>query len=110
MLTDAFKDRFDVALLVSADSDLCPVVSSIRTLYPPKRVIAAFPPGRASKELAGIASGCFNIGRGKVSPNQFPDVITLPNGFALRKSALWETETYQERIDAISPLRPRYRP
>ena len=95
MLTDAFKDRFDVALLVSADSDLCPVVSSIRTLFPKKRVVVAFPPGRASKELAGIASA-FNIGRAKLSQNQFPDVVKLPNGFELKKPQLWETEAYQD--------------
>jgi uncharacterized LabA/DUF88 family protein len=59
MLTDAFQNLFDVALLVSADSDLCPVVTAIRTLYPAKRVIAMFPPSRVSKELAGTASAFF---------------------------------------------------
>jgi len=95
MLTDAFKDRFDVALLVSADSDLCPVVSSIRALFPKKRVVVAFPPGRASKELAGIASA-FSIGRAKLSQSQFPDVMRLSSGFELKKPAHWETEAYQD--------------
>jgi len=49
MLKDAFQERFDVALLVSADSDLCPLVKAVRTLFPQKAVVAAFPPGRAAR-------------------------------------------------------------
>lgn len=96
MLTDAFRDSFDIALLVSADSDLCPVVTAIRALYPTKQVIAMFPPSRASKELAGAASACFNIGKAKLSQNQFPDVIRLSHGFELRKPGLWNEAEYQK--------------
>lgn len=96
MLTDAFKDRFDVALLISADSDLCPVVSAVQTLFPKKRVVAVFPPGRASKELAGTATACFSIGRAKLSQSQFPNPMTLPSGFELKKPDLWDAEAYQE--------------
>ena len=96
MLTDAFKNLFDVALLVSADSDLCPVVKAILSLHPSKRVIAMFPPGRASKELAGTASACVNIGRGKFRQSQFPETITLSGGYELVKPALWNSEAYQE--------------
>jgi|HubBroStandDraft_6_1064221.scaffolds.fasta_scaffold134955_2 uncharacterized LabA/DUF88 family protein len=95
MLTDAFKDGFDVALLVSADSDLCPVVTSIRSLYPSKQVIAMFPPSRASRELANAASATFNIGKAKLAENQFPDVIQLPSGYALKKPELWDEPEYQ---------------
>ncbi len=95
MLTDTFQDRFDVALLVSADSDLCPVVSAIRNLFPGKRIVAVFPPGRASKELAEIVSACFTIGRAKLSQSQFRDVIELSNGFELNKPALWDEREYQ---------------
>ena len=96
MLTDAFLNRFDVALLVSADSDLCPVVSAILSLSAKKRVIVMFPPNRASKELKGIASACFTIGRAKLSPNQFPSVVTLANGFQLKKPDLWDEVAYQK--------------
>lgn len=96
MLTDAFKDLFDVALLVSADSDLCPVVKAILALHPSKRVIAMFPPGRASKELAGTASGCVNIGRAKLSQSQFPNKVTVGSGYELIKPELWNTDDYQK--------------
>jgi uncharacterized LabA/DUF88 family protein len=96
MLTDAFKDRFDLALLISADSDLCPVVAAIRSLYPAKRIVVVFPPGRASKELKSIASACFSIGRARLSQSQFLEELTLQSGFKLRKPGLWNTEEYQQ--------------
>lgn len=96
MLTDAFTNQFDTALLISADSDLCPVVASIRALYHDKRVIAMFPPGRASKELVARCSASFNIGRAKLSQSQFPDVVTLHSGFKLRKPSLWDDPDYQQ--------------
>ena len=97
MLTDAFQGRFDVALLVSADSDLCPAVSSIRSLFPTKQVVACFPPGRASKELSSVSSACYTIGRGKLSQNQLPRSVNLASGFELIKPALWDSVDYQKR-------------
>ena len=51
LLTDAFQDQFDTALLVSADSDLTAPVAAVKRLFPTKRVVAAFPPNRSSKHL-----------------------------------------------------------
>ena len=43
LLTDAFKDQFDVALLLSADSDLVGPVETVRRLFSAKQVIVVFP-------------------------------------------------------------------
>jgi len=51
MVADAFLDRFDVALLISGDSDLVPPIEIIRQYCPNKRVVVAFPPGRFSADL-----------------------------------------------------------
>ena len=90
MLSDAFQDRFDVALLVSGDSDLTGPVAAIRRLFPEKRVIIAFPPTRHSQELEDAASGHFVIGRAKFSKSQFPDQIRKPNGYILKRPARWK--------------------
>lgn len=45
LVEDAVLDTFDTALLVTADSDLCPAVAAVKRLRPAKRVIAAFRPG-----------------------------------------------------------------
>ncbi len=44
LIEDAVLDRYDTALLISADSDLCPAIVTMKRLCPEKRIIAAFPP------------------------------------------------------------------
>ncbi|MEN6451829.1 MAG: NYN domain-containing protein, partial [Thermoguttaceae bacterium] len=63
LLTDAFQNRFDTALLVSGDSDLTAPIHAVRKFFPEKRVVVAFPPDRRSVELANAASTSFHIGR-----------------------------------------------
>jgi uncharacterized LabA/DUF88 family protein len=88
MLTDAFQERFDTAILVSGDSDLHGPVQRIRSLFPAKRVVMAFPPGRRSLELQQVAAAHFQIGRAKFAASQFPDEVKC-NGFVLRKPPSW---------------------
>ena len=54
LICDAVADEFDTAILVTADSDLVPAVQAVHKLRPEKRVIAAFPPSRNSKELEDV--------------------------------------------------------
>ncbi|WP_265304169.1 NYN domain-containing protein [Verminephrobacter eiseniae] len=56
LLTDAFDNHFDAALLISADSDLTTPVRQMRARFPAKRVILAQPPGRNSVQLAKAAT------------------------------------------------------
>jgi hypothetical protein len=89
MLADAYQDRFDAALLVSADSDLCAPTSKIRELFPAKRVIVAFPPERRSAELQKLASAHIVVGRGKLKDSQFPNLICTSSGHLLKKPHSW---------------------
>jgi uncharacterized LabA/DUF88 family protein len=61
MLTDAVRDVYDIALLVSADSDLRPVVAAVKHLSTGKRIVAAFPPRRRSKSLAQAVDGYVSV-------------------------------------------------
>lgn len=89
MLADAYQNRFDMALLISADSDLCAPVRKIRELFPKKRVVLAFPPDRRSSELQKLASAYFVVGRGKLKDSQFPDLICTSSGHMLKKPSSW---------------------
>jgi uncharacterized LabA/DUF88 family protein len=89
MLTDAFEDRFDMALLISGDSDLVPPIRSIRRLFADKRVIVVFPPARSSEQLKRAATANFVIGEAKLRKSQFPDEVRLPNGYVLRRPPSW---------------------
>lgn len=89
LLTDAFDDSFDVALLISADSDLVPPIRTVRSRFPEKRIVVAFPPCRRSTELGKIASTFRNIRRAALEKSQLPVEIVLPSGYRLRKPPEW---------------------
>lgn len=90
ILTDAFRDRFDTALLVSGDSDLVGPIRAVQSLFPLKRVVVAFPPGRHSAQLKAIASGCFQISEARLKQSQFPDQVTKADGYVLNRPAEWK--------------------
>ena len=46
LVSDAFRGRFERALVVSADSDLAPAIKCVREHFPRKSVNVIAPPGR----------------------------------------------------------------
>ena len=89
LMTDAFQDQFDAALLVSADSDLVGPVRAVQRLFKQKRVIVVFPPARRSGALKRVANGYFYVGRDVLSKCVFPDQVVKPDGYILRRPAEW---------------------
>ena len=89
LLGDAYEDRFDVALVVSGDSDLTTPIRRIRERFPNKRVIVAFPPKRQSAELKRHANGYLSIGEDKLKASQLPEQLAKPDGFALTRPPTW---------------------
>ena len=89
LMKDAFDDAFDVALLVSAVSDLSAPVETVLERYPSKRIIMVCPPERQSKKLESVASASFRLGRKKLQDSQFPDSYIKPDGFVLQRPARW---------------------
>jgi len=89
LMADAYENRFDTALLVSADSDLVAPVRAVQTLFPDKRTVVAFPPGRSSKALMQVAGAHIHIGPDALSDSVFPDELAKPDGYVLRRPAEW---------------------
>ncbi len=89
MLSDAYQNTFDVALLISADSDLTAPILAIKILFPQKRVLVAFPPQRHSAQLQRLAHAFIQIGRANLAKSVFPDQLQKADGFILRKPAEW---------------------
>jgi uncharacterized LabA/DUF88 family protein len=90
ILKDAYQDRFDVALLISADSDLVPPVNTVRELFPKKRVVVASPPGRHSVALADSADGSLFIGHAKIAQSLLPEEVEKADGYILRRPESWK--------------------
>lgn len=89
LLDDARYDRFDTAIIVSADSDLVGPVKNVRMRHPEKRVVIAFPPDRRSVDLKNAAKSSFVIGRDALRDSQLPDTVVKPDGYTLSRPASW---------------------
>jgi len=89
MLTDAMDDRFDVALVMSGDSDLVPPVGVIRERWPAKKVIAVFPPDRRSDALRRIVHGQKWIAESDVRQSQLPSQVHVAPGRVICRPASW---------------------
>jgi len=89
LMSDAFQDRFDIALLVSADSDLVGPVKAVQRLFSHKRVVVAFPPGRSSKALKQAADAQIYVSRSVLAKSVLPDQVIKPDGYVLRRPVEW---------------------
>jgi uncharacterized LabA/DUF88 family protein len=90
MLKDAMENNFDMAMLISGDSDLVPPIHAIHQKFSEKRVCVAFPPNRSNVSVKNVAKGSFVIGRKKLVDSQFPEKLSLKNGFVLEKPTEWK--------------------
>jgi uncharacterized LabA/DUF88 family protein len=89
MVEDAAADRYDVAMLLSADSDLCPAIRAVRRIRPGTGVVAIFPPRRHSDELKRVADAVYWLGRDKLRRSQLPDEVVTAGGVKLSRPAYW---------------------
>ena len=89
LLDDAYDNRFDVATLISADSDLAPPIESIRRRFPKKTVLVAAPPRRCSSELARVSHATVRISDKRIRSNRLPDPVMSPDGGELWAPSGW---------------------
>ena len=88
LLTDAQDGVFDTAMVISGDSDLSGPIEEVRRRYASKRVVVAFPPDRASKQLRS-GGPSFTIGRDAFRYSQFPNQVTTARGHVLQRPSSW---------------------
>ena len=89
LLGDAYDDRFDTAMIVSADGDLAGPVAEIQRRYPSKRVIMAFPPDRVSVRIKDVANGYFSLGRNVMRSSQLSTRLVNRHGHELVRPQQW---------------------
>ncbi len=71
VLADGLLDCYDVAILVTADSDLVPPIRKLARCAKDKRVVAYFPPNRTSKDLKRFSQAYFFIDQKDLERFQF---------------------------------------
>jgi uncharacterized LabA/DUF88 family protein len=89
LVEDAVLDTYDTALLITADSDLCPAVAAVKRLRPAKRIIAAIPPRRNSVALIAAVDAYLRIGSDKVRNAQLPPKVVTAGGVILERPEYW---------------------
>ena len=89
LMEDAIKDKFDTALLISADGDLTKPIVTVKSIFPNKRIVVAFPPGYSSFSLKANADAYLTIGRKNLRDSQFPPTVISAKGKLLRKPSNW---------------------
>jgi uncharacterized LabA/DUF88 family protein len=90
MMVDAFNDKYDMAMLISGDSDLVPPIKAIHTNFNKKRVLVAFPPKRHNASMALVAKGSLTIGRKTLVDSQFDAEVKSKTGYTLKIPNSWK--------------------
>lgn len=93
LLDDAYDDRFDVAVVVSGDSDLVPPIEAVRRRFPTKRLLVAFPPKRNSSELRRVADAAFTISDRNIRASRLPEKVVTATGVTLSAPPGWLPST-----------------
>lgn len=90
LVSDAFDDAYDTALLISGDSDLTTPVAQLRKRFPNKQIVALLPPDRHSKQLQKAATGYLSISEAKLRASQLPDQVPPATHFVLQRPGTWK--------------------
>ena len=76
LMADACQDRFDRALVISADTDLNSAVTLVLKETNNKKIDIVAPPKCKNRNSRAL----FEIAKGKVADSLLPEVIKLPDG------------------------------
>jgi len=90
IIVDAYKDVYDMAMLISGDSDLTPPIKAVHSLFNNKRVFIAFPPKRSNSSMSLVSKGSMIIGRKKLADAQFDEEVISKTGYKLKIPTEWK--------------------
>ncbi|MCL2331449.1 MAG: NYN domain-containing protein [Proteobacteria bacterium] len=80
ILSDALQDKFDTALILSGDSDLAPVISKMKMLFPTKKIGIILPPYQYGAELTAKADYVKKIHKSNLRKSLLPHTVSYLGG------------------------------
>ena len=89
MVSDAHLGKYDTALLITGDRDLVPAIERVRSDFPNKRVLVAFPPLRTNTDLKVVASAYIHVTENVLERSLFPPQIPIIGGYILECPPSW---------------------
>jgi uncharacterized LabA/DUF88 family protein len=87
LVADCCDDKFEVAVVVTDDTDLAWPIRFVRSRG--KRVVVVSPRGYWLKELAPTVDDVRSIHDGVIEQHQLPDPLVLADGSEIAKPARW---------------------
>jgi uncharacterized LabA/DUF88 family protein len=87
LLNEAYKNTYDIAILVTNDTDLVPAITMLKNTHPQKEIGVLFPLDRSSADLKRVSDFVKYTDKKHLGRCQFPDTITLPSGYKFSKPA-----------------------
>jgi uncharacterized LabA/DUF88 family protein len=91
IVADAYQKNCDIAIVVSADSDMIPAIELAKESK--RKVFVYFPPNQYSNNLAVMGDGSPILMKryeARFKQSVLPDTITLNNGFNLSMPGKWK--------------------
>jgi len=87
----AMKDEYDLALIITADSDLVPAIEAVKRNFPAKRVRVVFPMDGYSKDLEDACGSASRIKEKHLKTCQLPDTVVVDSvkGIAVERPNSW---------------------
>ena len=89
MVSDAYLNKYDTALLMTGDRDLVPAIEKVRSEFSKKRVVVAFPPMRTNDDLRGAANAYIHVTEVELKKSLLPLEIPTLGGYVLRCPKEW---------------------
>ena len=90
IVADTAAQASDIALIISADSDLCPAIRTSRGFGTGRGMIAVFPPARSSFEIRSLIRGAFTLPVEHLRNSLLPDTVVEPaTGQKYTRPANW---------------------
>lgn len=89
LVRDAFKNNFEVALVVSGDRDLVPAVEVCKAEFPKKRIVSIFPPLRNCDDLRIASDAYYHITESELKKSLFPDTVADKVGNSAQRPIEW---------------------
>ncbi|EGY24821.1 hypothetical protein DA2_3031 [Desulfovibrio sp. A2] len=75
LMSSAFKNEYDTAIIISGDTDLVPAVRRVKNLFPEKRIGVLFPPGMRHGELERCCDYAIKLYANQLKKFRFSDVV-----------------------------------
>lgn len=86
LLVDAYNDEYDVAIVVSNDSDLATPIKLVRSVFS-KQVALLNPRAKTATDLRGMADFYRSVRLGPLSACQFPPILFDEHGQIMKPSS-----------------------